>query len=99
MKQAALSYFQYPEMVLVPLILFFLFLYKKKTTENKNKHQFTKIHVLTPLHDKNVTHISGINKNSIPSTIFRKFYLIKNGNAKYVGLIIDVCFVSYMING
>ena len=25
MKQAALSYFQYPEMVLVPLILFFLF--------------------------------------------------------------------------
>lgn len=25
MKQAALSYFQYPEMVLVPLLLFFLF--------------------------------------------------------------------------
>jgi len=45
MKQAALSYFQYPEMVLVPLILFFLFFLVLLIfiTRPKNKEIFKKM--------------------------------------------------------
>ena len=45
MKQTALSYFQYPEMVLVPLILFFVFflLLLFFVTRPKNKELFKKM--------------------------------------------------------
>lgn len=45
MKQAALSYFQYPEMVLVPLILFFVFfmLLLFFITRPKNRELFKKM--------------------------------------------------------
>ncbi len=45
MKQSALSYFQYPEMVLVPLILFFVFfmLLLFFITRPKNRELFKKM--------------------------------------------------------
>ena len=55
MKQIALSYFQYPEMILIPLILFFLFFLVLLIiiTRPANKELFKKMERL-PLEEEDI---------------------------------------------
>ena len=53
MKQIALSYYQYPELILIPLILFFLFftVLLVIVTRPKNKELYKKMEML-PLEEE-----------------------------------------------
>lgn len=56
MKQIALSYFQYPELILIPFILFFLFFLVLLiiVTRPRNKELYKKMEML-PLEEEDKT--------------------------------------------
>jgi len=56
MKQIALSYFQYPELILIPLILFFLFftVLLIMITRPRNKELYKEMEML-PLEEEDKT--------------------------------------------